>query len=251
MKNVIITGASSGIGHAAAERFASENWRVILLSRNQQKLTEAAATLPGGIDRHIVVAGDYALDTTAERLHKILQEHNITQIDALVNCAAITSSEPLIDSPLAVWRSPLDTILNGAINMTRSAVKYMSAGGRIVHVTSIHAFRAEKYSGAYATAKAAVAQYCRNAALELADRNILVNAVAPGFIETPMSSACGFSELETEWFRDNYVQGHHLPLRRAGQPEEVAGVLYFLCSQDASYITGQTIVVDGGLTITF
>ena len=251
MKNVIITGASSGIGLAAVKRFADENWRVILLARRKPLLEEIAAKLPGGMDRHIVAAGDYSEDSTVIQLHDILQKHNITQIDALVNCAAIIGSEPLIDSSLEVWRKPLDTILNGAINMTRAAVKYMTSGGRIVHVTSIHALRAEKNSGAYATAKAAVTQYCRNAALELADRNILVNAVAPGFIETPMSSASGFSELETEWFRNNYVEGHHLPLRRAGQPEEVAGVLYFLCGKDASYITGQTIVVDGGLTVTF
>ena len=78
-----------------------------------------------------------------------------------------------------------------------------------------------------------------------------MNAIAPGFIQTPMSIIDGVSELETDWFRDNYVLGKHLPLRRAGQPEEVAGVALFLAGPDASYITGQVIVVDGGLTVTF
>lgn len=251
MKTVIITGASSGIGLSAVRRFAAGNWRVILLARRENLLNEIVSSLPETSEKHLVVAGDYSLDSTVEKLHKMLAENNIKQIDALVNCAAVIGSDPLIESDLALWRRPLDIILNGAINMTRAAAEYMTNGGRIVHVTSIHAFRAEKNSGAYAAAKAAVTQYCRNAALELADRNILVNAVAPGFIDTPMSSANGFSELETDWFRDNYVTGGHLPLRRAGQPEEVAGVLYFLCGKDASYITGQTIVVDGGLTITF
>ncbi|MEP0762230.1 MAG: SDR family oxidoreductase, partial [Chloroflexota bacterium] len=80
---------------------------------------------------------------------------------------------------------------------------------------------------------------------------ILVNAIAPGFIDTPMSAATGVNELHTDWFRQNYVEGHHLPLRRPGRPEEIAGVALFLAGPDASYLTGQTLVVDGGLTITF
>ena len=88
-------------------------------------------------------------------------------------------------------------------------------------------------------------------AVELADRNILVNAIAPGFVNTPLSIVEGINELETEWFRSNYVEGHHLPLKRAAAPEEIAGVALFLAGKDASYITGQVIVVDGGLTITF
>ena len=88
-------------------------------------------------------------------------------------------------------------------------------------------------------------------ALELADRNILVNAIAPGFVNTPMSAATGENELETEWFMDNYVRGEHLPLRRAAEPEEISGVAFFLAGKDASYITGQVITVDGGLSVTF
>jgi 3-oxoacyl-[acyl-carrier protein] reductase len=88
--------------------------------------------------------------------------------------------------------------------------------------------------------------------VELAPRGILVNAIAPGFIDTEMSiRADGVNELETEWFRTNYVEGQHLPLRRAGRPEEIAGVAAFLAGPDSTYITGQVITVDGGLTITF
>ncbi len=100
-------------------------------------------------------------------------------------------------------------------------------------------------------AKAALNQYCRGLALELAEKGILVNAIAPGFVNTPMSVVDGVSELEGDWFQRNYVEGHHLPLRRAGQPEEVVGVAFFLAGPDATYITGQVITVDGGLTITF
>ena len=134
----------------------------------------------------------------------------------------------------------------------KRSVPLMPNGGRIIHITSIHGERAEAGTSAYAMAKAALNQFCRGLAVELAPRGILVNAIAPGFIDTEMSiRADGVNELETEWFRMNYVEGHHLPLRRAGQPEEIAGVAAFLAGPDASYLTGQVITVDGGLSITF
>jgi len=138
------------------------------------------------------------------------------------------------------------------VRVTRMAVPLMSEGGRVIHVTSIHGDRAEAGSSAYAMAKAALNQWCRGLAVELAPRGILVNAIAPGFVDTEMSiRSDGVNELDTDWFRANYVEGHHLPLRRAGRPEEIAGVAAFLAGPDASYITGQIITVDGGLTITF
>lgn len=252
MKYVLITGASSGIGLATAKRFAQEGWGTILLARREALLQEICASLPGGAERHLVVAGDYAQPETFEKLAQQLDNKGITKLDALVNCAGVIGAEPIVGSPLEEWRKPLDTMLNGAILVSRAVVPRMGQGGRIVYVTSIHCERAEFLSSAYATAKAAIGQYCRSMALELADRGILVNTVAPGFVDTPMSSAqAGTSELESDWFQNDYVKGRHLPLRRAGRPEEVAGVLYFLCGPDATYITGQTIVVDGGLTITF
>lgn len=250
VKTAVITGASSGIGCAAARRLAAENWQLVLLARRGEMLEELIRTLPAAPGAcHRFIAGDYALGETAEKLSALLK--NCDRVDALVNCAGITASDDAVSSDLEKWRIPFDTMFNGAVNMTRCCVPFMKEGARIVHVTSIHAARAEKGSSSYACAKAAITQFCRGLALELADRGILVNALAPGFIDTPMSSASGSSELETQWFRENYVTGHHLPLRRAGRPEEVAGVINFLCGPDASYITGQTITVDGGLTITF
>ena len=158
---------------------------------------------------------------------------------------------PAIDSALAEWRIPFDTMINGAIFLTRGCAPLMKRGGRIIHVTSIHGERAEVRASAYSMAKAALNQYCRALALELAPAGILVNAIAPGFIDTPMSVVDGVSELDTLWFRANYIEGHHLPLKRAGKPDEIAGVAHFLAGPDASYLTGQVITVDGGLTITF
>ena len=139
----------------------------------------------------------------------------------------------------------------GSVKLCRALVPLIADGGRIVHVTSIQHECAERGSSSYGMAKAALTQYTRSLALELAHRKIVVNAVAPGFVNTPMSiKADGTNEIETEWFRDNYVRYDHLPLKRAAQPEEIAGVILFLAGPDASYMTGSVVTVDGGLTIT-
>jgi NAD(P)-dependent dehydrogenase (short-subunit alcohol dehydrogenase family) len=247
-KRVLVTGASSGIGLATARRFAREGWEVALLARRGDLLEALRAEL--GPAHHLVCAGSYADPVAAARLEALIRAE-WGGLDALVNCAGVFLAGDPIAMPLAEWRRPLDTMLDGAILMTRLAAPLMPAGGRIIHVTSIHGERAERGSSAYAMAKAALNQYCRALAVDLAPRGILVNAIAPGFVDTPMSVVDGVNELESEWFRKFYQEGHLLPLKRAGQPEEIAGVAYFLAGPDASYITGQVLTVDGGLTITF
>lgn len=248
-KKVVVTGASSGIGEATARRFAAEGWDVCLNARRESLLNDIVGELANGA--HIVCAGDYGDPAVVDQIGKTIRKL-WGRLDALVNCAGVALTAPIIKSDIAEWRQPFDLMVNGGINVTRMAVPLMDRGGRIVHVTSIHGERVERNSSAYAMAKSALNQYCRALALELADQGILVNAIAPGFIDTPMSvGPDGVNELETEWFRDNYVKGNHLPLRRAGGPEEIAGVAYFLAGPDASYLTGQVITVDGGLTITF
>ncbi len=247
-KRVIVTGASSGIGKATAQRFANEGWDVCLVARRESLLNSLRDSLAPG--NHVVQAGSYDDPHTAEALRSELQK-TWGSLDALVNCAGVYMSADAVDSPLEEWRKPFDIMVNGAVYMTRLSAALMDHGGRMIHVTSIHGERVENKASSYAMAKSAINQYCRGLALELAPRNILVNAIAPGFIDTPMSVVNGVNELDSEWFKANYVEGHHLPLRRAGQPEEIAGVAFFLAGPDASYITGQVITVDGGLTITF
>jgi NAD(P)-dependent dehydrogenase (short-subunit alcohol dehydrogenase family) len=247
-KRAIISGASSGVGRAAALRFAVEGWDVCLTARRANELGQLLGELPPG--DHLVVPGDYSQEATAQAIAGQVAEH-WGGLDALINCAGIYFPIHTIDTPVDEWRRAFEVMVNGALYLTRAAVPLMQDGGRIVHVTSIHGDRAEALASSYSMAKAAINQLCRVLAIELAPRGILANAIAPGFIDTPMSVVNGVNELESDWFKQNYVLGHHLPLKRAAQPEEIAGVAFFLAGPDASYITGQVITVDGGLTITF
>ena len=236
------------MGRAAAVRFAAEGWDVCLTARRAGELDQLLGELPPG--EHLVVPGDYSQESTAAG-HREQVDERWGGLDALINCAGIYSPVHSIDTPLAEFHRAFEIMINGALYLTRAAVPLMQDGGRIVHVTSIHGDRAEALASSYSMAKAAINQFCRVLAIELAPRGILVNALAPGFIDTPMSVVNGVNELESDWFKQNYVQGHHLPLKRAARPEEIAGVAFFLAGPDASYITGQVITVDGGLTITF
>lgn len=248
-KKVIVSGASSGIGKATAVRFASEGWDVCLTALDEEGLKAVVASLPPG--QHLICPGDYSRPETAELIERTIAE-SWNHVDALVSCAGVYRQAEIIDSTWEDWHKPLDIMLDGAVRITRVAVPFMKEGGRVVHVTSIHGARVEHGSSAYALAKAAVNQYCRALAVELAPRGILANAIAPGFVDTPMSVNNGVSVYETDLFRQNYgADGYHLPLKRGAQPEEIAGVAYFLAGPDSSYITGQIITVDGGLTITF
>lgn len=247
-KKVLVTGASSGVGKATAVRFGREGWDVCLVARRAAELAAVRSSLPDG--DHLVCPADYGMPAQVEAIGAEIGKR-WGRLDSLVNSAGIYIQSHSVDGAVEQWRQAFQTMVDGGVYITRLAVPFMSQGGRIIHITSIHGDRAEAWAAGYSMAKAALNQYCRVLAIDLAPRGILANAIAPGFIDTPMSVYNGVNELESEWFRQNYVVGHHLPLRRPAQPEEIAGVAWFLAGPDAGYITGQVITVDGGLTITF
>ena len=244
----IITGAASGIGRATAIRFAAEGYDLCINDIQTEKLASLFRELPSG--NHVMFPGNYAVKKDIDKGEKIIAE-NWNRLDVLVNCAGISEKSDPVNDSLETWRKVFDIMTNGCILISALALKFMQNNARIIHITSIHGGRAEKGASSYAMAKSSIDQFCRSMAVELADRNILVNAIAPGFVDTAMSLVDGISELESDWFRNNYIDSHHLPLRRAARASEIAGVALFLAGKDASYITGQVIVVDGGLTITF
>ena len=248
-KKIIVLGGSSGIGKATAERFAKEGWQVLVAAHDLLQCTATVNGLEG--EHHIAFEVDVRNDEHINHLHQLVQE-KFDDFDALVNSIGISQSFSAIDSDFTAWDNSVQVMLYGSVKTCRALVPLIKDGGRIIHVTSIHYERVAKGSSSYGMAKAAITQFTRSLAVELAPRNILANTIAPGFVNTPMSvKADGKNEVDTDWFKDNYIKYDHLPLKRAAQPQEIAGVAWFLASPDASYITGSVITVDGGLTITF
>lgn len=248
-KKAIILGGSSGIGEATAERFAREGWLVTIAAPEADKGAKVIEDLPGS--GHLFCQVDVREEEDLHDLRAVVTEKWGT-FDVLVNSIGVGTNQALVDGDYEVWNNIVKVIFYGAVKACRTLLPLMNDGGRIIHITSIHHERVAAGRSAYAMSKAALTQMTRSLALELAPRGILSNAVAPGFVNTPSSvKADGKNELESDWFIRDYVEGGRIPLRRPGQPEEVAGVVWFLAGPDASYMTGAVLTVDGGMTITF
>lgn len=248
-KTAVILGGSSGIGRAIAYRFLKERWRILVASSNVEKIKIIAKELEG-LD-YIALKVDVSSTEDLNQLKKTVAEE-FGQIDVFINSVGLSKSVDIVNSKFEDWDQSLQVMMYGAVKATRLLIPFIKDGGRIINITSIHWQRVATGSSAYGMAKAALTQFTRSLAVELAHREILVNAIAPGFINTPMSvKENGKNEMDSEWFFDNYVKYGHLPLKRAGKPEEISGIAWFLAGPDATYITGSVITADGGLTITF
>ncbi|MFO1080237.1 MAG: SDR family oxidoreductase [Reyranellaceae bacterium] len=233
----IVTGAARGIGAAIARRLLTEGAEVVGVDR--EPFGEAEFAFAG--ERWSTLACDVTSRADAARLVERVKAFG-RPLDFLVNNAGIGGARPLVETEEEDWQRFLDTNLTATYRLCRHMVPLLRRpGGRIVNISSVFGLCAFPGSVAYSVSKAGVAQLTRQIAAELAPQGILANAIAPGVIETPMTAT---RIANDSWYRK--VMCEATPLGRVGQPSEIAGAVAFLCSEDSSFVVGQTLVVDGG-----
>jgi 3-oxoacyl-[acyl-carrier protein] reductase len=244
----IVTGASSGIGEATARRLADEGATVIAIARRAERLEKLHSECPGVLPAPCDVTDHEALGRHVE---ETVRAHN--RIDILVNIAGFSYYERLAECSLEHWQRTQAVNVESMFVLARLVAPHMIRHqyGRIVNISSTQAIAAESMVGAYAASKGAINAWSRSLAVDLAEYGILVNVVAPGCTHTEMSVIDGVDETKSESFQQWYVRQRKIPLARPGKSEEVANAILFLCGDQCTYITGHTLVVDGGLSITF
>jgi len=242
-KAALVTGAARGIGLATAKRFLADGWRVALLDIDGETLNRTYDALPKS-DAIIAIRCDVAdADAVSRAIATVAEKFG--RLDALINNAGIAIFKPILDVTYDDWSRVLAVNLTGPFLCTQAAVPLMrdGGGGAIVNITSISGLRASTLRTAYGTSKAGLAHLTQQQAVELAALGIRVNAVAPGPVDTAMAKAVHTPEIRAAYH-------DAIPLNRYGLEEELAEAIFFLCSDRASYITGQTIAVDGGFAAT-
>lgn len=237
-KVALVTGAARGIGLATARRFLAEGWQVALLDIDVVTLEAAIAEI-GKPEATLALPCDVSDPAALEAAFAALTAR-FGRLDALVNNAGTAVFKPLLETTFEEWNRVLAVNLTGPFLTTQLAAPLMAdGGGAIVNITSISGLRASTLRVAYGTSKAALAHLTKQQAAELASLRIRVNAVAPGPVDTAMAKAVHSPEIRAD-YRDA------IPLARYGLEEELAASIFFLCGEQASYITGQVLAVDGG-----
>jgi 3-oxoacyl-[acyl-carrier protein] reductase len=233
-KTALVTGASRGIGEAIARRLGEAGAHVLVAARSTDRVNEIAAEIGNATG----VALDIAAPDVRERVSALLKER---PIDILVNNAGITEDDLFIRMKPDAWTNVMRTNLDSAFHITQEIAKKMirARWGRIINISSIVALSGNPGQVNYASSKAALIGFTKSLALEIGSRNVTVNAVAPGYIQTAMTEALG-DEART-------ALTDRIALKRLGTPDDIAHTVVFLASEQAGYITGTVVNVSGGL----
>ena len=240
MKTALITGAARGIGLATATGLINQGWRVALLDRDAEALLSETAKIS---DATAIVCDVSDPKQVEQAQAQTLAEFG--SLDALVNNAGVADFGPIEGTTFERWRRVMETNLDGPFLMTQAFTPLLSqdGGGAVVNVTSISGLRASTLRVAYGTSKAALAHLTLQQAVELGEKGIRVNAVAPGPVDTKLALAVHTPDIRAA-YHDT------IPLNRYGQEKEIAAVIAFLLSDAASFVTGQIIAADGGFDAT-
>ncbi len=235
-KVALVTGAARGIGLATAHRFLREGWQVVMLDRDGEELRKVAQ----GLNAALPIIADVSVPEDVDKSIAEITER-FGRLDALVNNAGVADFGPITETSFERWRRIMATNLDGVFLTSQAATPLLAkeGSGAIVNIASISGLRASTLRVAYGTSKAAVIQLTLQQAAELGEIGIRANAVAPGPVRTKLAMAVHTPEI---------IAAYHdaLPLNRYGSEEEISNAIWFLCSDEASYITGQVLAADGG-----
>ncbi|WP_146588361.1 SDR family NAD(P)-dependent oxidoreductase [Puniceibacterium confluentis] len=238
-KTALVTGAARGIGLATTDLFLEQGWRVVMVDRDESELVQAAA---GRRDVYAVARDVSQPEEVTSMIRDALAWGG--RIDALVNNAGVADFGPIEDTDFPRWRRVMETNLDGVFLCSQAALPALKQSrGAILNIASISGLRASTLRVAYGTSKAAVIQLTRQQAAELGEYGIRANCVCPGPVRTKLALA-----VHSQAIIDAYHDA--IPLNRYGTEREIAEVITFLCSERASYVTGQIIAADGGFEAT-